>query len=154
MTNQPLTPPVAPTDPSQPKQDPLAVLQDILVQAKNKSGTSAPAGGAMPAGLDKMPLDLGEPAVAPAKPTVDPAIEAAQKAEQEARDQAENLRKQQELEQQILAQKAIIATEMQTSTQEKARLEQKQEEADASQSGIAHDPGFAIHQIDHDKAPL
>lgn len=152
---------VAPTDPSQPKQDPLAVLQDILAQAKNKSGgkpgQTSPGSAGNLVGL----ADSGQPSIVSSEPAVDPAVEAARKAEQDAKlaeakatEEAESLRKQQELEQQITAQKAVIAQEMQTSTQEKARLEQKQEEADANQTGISSDPGFMIHQISHDKAQV
>lgn len=124
--------------PQQDQQDPLAVLEGILQDARNKSGTATGAS--------------------------DPAAQAAQEqAQREAEAQAAAARqaeadRQAQLEAQrlkeIAEQQAMIQHELPKTSQFQARQQQAAEEIQEEAATSSAGEGYEIKQLDHMKVPV
>lgn len=142
---QPLSPPSSPSGDPASSQDPLAILETILQDAKAKSGQKK----AGVAGADD------------AVPEIDPAAQLAAEAELEALKQeaiAEEARRAAEMEalrqQQIAEQKALISQALPQTPEYLARKEQESEEQQITAAQNADGDGFEITQLSRTKIPI
>lgn len=129
-------------DPATTKQDPLAILESILQDAKNKSGSkpSPVAGSALP---DEKPVEEAQLVDGEPPPTEEElAIIKAQIAQEEAERSAALEAQRQE---QIAQQKALLAEELPQTPQYQARQQQVAEEQSQAQANTAD--GYDIKQL-------
>lgn len=149
QTNQTAVTSQASTDPAKAGQDPLAILESILQDAKKKSGSSPSpvAGSAIP---DEKPAEETQVVDSEPPPTEEElAIIKAQIAQEEAERNAALEAQRQE---QIAQQKALLAAELPQTPQYQARQQQVAEEQSQARANTAD--GYEINQLTKTKMPM
>lgn len=139
----------ASADPATTSQDPLAILESILQDAKKKSGSSPSpvAGSAIP---DEKPAEETQVVDSEPPPTEEElAIIKAQIAQEEAERNAALEAQRQE---QIAQQKALLAAELPQTPQYQARQQQVAEEQSQARANTAD--GYEINQLTKTKMPM
>lgn len=130
--------PTQPPAPQQDQQDPLAVLEGILQDARNKSGSAAAA-----------PDPDAQVAQEQAQREAEAQAAAAKQAEAERQAQLETQRLKE-----IAEQQAMIQHELPKTPQFQARQQQAVEETNEKAVKGSAGEGYEIKQLDHMKVPV
>lgn len=149
QTNQTVVTNQASTDPAKASQDPLAILESILQDAKKKSGSS-PSQAIGSAVADEKPA--GEAQLVEGEPPPTEEELAIIKAQIDQEEAERNAALEAQRQEQISQQKALLAAELPQTPQYQARQQQVAEEQ--SQAQAKNVDGYEINQLTKTKMTM